>query len=485
MTTMKPLLGSPQKWKPRPYMKKAVKFLLEHAAAGLFLDPGLGKTAITLAAIKFLKEQGVLDRVLVIAPLRPCYSVWPAEIKKWKDFRQLTYEILHGPKKDEALEREADIYIINPEGLPWLLGTKKNGNQVDVTTFREHGFDTLVVDELSKFKSTRTSRFKMIKKILGLFARRWGLTGSPASNGLMDLFGQCYVLDEGRSLGKYITRYRMDYFYQVDQYLWVPQPGAEEQIYERLAPLVLRMSADDYLELPRLLENNIRVEIPDKAMKIYSKLEDDLIAQVENHTVVATNAASASTKCRQVASGGIYVDPEIEELIKIPKGKRKWVDLHTAKVDALAELVDELQGSPLLVAYDFKHDLERIRERLGRDVPYIGGGVSTKKSTQLEREWNMGMIPVLLAHPASVAHGLNLQESGRHVCWHSLTWDYELYDQFIRRVYRQGNKSSNVTVHHILARDTIDEAILGALRGKKKGQDALFDALRELQNLRS
>lgn len=485
---------SSKPWTPHAYQKKAVKFLLEHAASALFLDPGLGKTSITLAAIKLLKQKKVLDKVLLIAPLRVCYSVWPKEVEKWKDFEHLKVVVLHGPNKEALLKEDADVYVINPEGLDWLLQVKKTkvvspktGKvttkvDVDLRRWKALGFDTLVIDELSKFKHTSTNRFKSLKLVLNTFRRRWGLTGSPASNGLMDLFGQCYILDQGRTLGPYITHYRMKYFNPShDGFSWVLREGADEEIYARLAPLALRMAADDYLDMPTLIENNIRVDLPGDVLQVYSQLEDDLIAKLGDGVVVASNAAAASMKCRQVVNGGIYLDPDIEKLVKAPKSKREWLNLHTEKVDALADLIEELQGSPLLVAYDFEHDLDRLRERLGKDVPYIGGGVTAKRSAELEKAWNAGELPVLLGHPQAMAHGLNLQEVGHHVCWHSLTWDFELYDQFIRRVLRQGNKSKKVFVHHIIAKGTIDEVVLSALKSKRKGQNALFDALKKLR----
>lgn len=464
--------------------------MLEHAASALFLDPGLGKTSITLAAIKLLKKKKLLDKVLLIAPLRVCYSVWPKEITKWEDFSALKIVVLHGPKKNDALKEDADIYVINPEGLDWLLQSQKSKSPtgktkvaVDLKAFKALGFDTLIVDELSKFKHTNTNRFKALKLVLHTFARRWGLTGSPASNGLLDLFGQCFVIDQGRTLGAYISHYRSKYFIPShDGFNWSIRPGADQEIYDRLSPLALRMAAEDYLDMPALIENNIRVDLPDSVMTMYNQLEDDLIAKIESKVIVASTAAAASIKCRQVANGGIYLDQEVQALIKLPKSTKEWMNLHTEKVDALAELIDELQGSPLLVAYDFAHDLDRLQTKLGKEVPYIGGGVTAKRSAELEALWNAGKLPVLLGHPQAMAHGLNLQEMGNHVCWHSLTWDYELYDQFIRRVLRQGNKSKKVFVHHIMARGTIDEVVLSSLKSKRRGQNALFDALKMLKN---
>lgn len=462
--------------------------MLEHAAAALFLDPGLGKTSITLAAIKILKKRKLLNKVLLIAPLRVCHSVWPREGTKWKDFEDLKIIVLHGPHKDDLLNEDADIYVINPEGLEWLLQVQKSKTKtgkvkvgVDLRRWKKLEFDTLIIDELSKFKHPQTNRFKALKLVLSTFARRWGLTGSPAANGLMGLFGQCYVLDQGRSLGQYITQFRNTYFdLGYDGFTWTLKDGADEQIYERLRPLALRMG-DDLLDMPKLVENNIKVQLPDKVMEVYNQLEEDLVARLAEGKVTAKTAATASMKCRQVANGGIYLDQEVQALVKLPTGRRDWADLHEAKLDALEDLIDELQGSPLLIAYDFGHDLERLKKRFGKDIPYIGGGVSSKQAQELETKWNNGELPYLFGHPQSIAHGLNLQECGQHVCWHSLTWDYELWDQFIRRVRRQGNKAQRVYCHHIVAEGTIDEVILTSLKAKRRGQNALFEALKTIK----
>jgi SNF2 family DNA or RNA helicase len=493
-------MQSPKPWLPLPYMKKGAKFLLEHAVAALFLDPGLGKTSIVLAALKILFKKKMINKVLIVAPLRVCFSVWPNEIKKWADFNHFTYEILHGPDKDEALKRDAQIYIINPEGLEWLgqvTKTKKTSPKTGKTTvvvnmdtkrFKALEFDVLVIDELTRFKHPSSDRYKVLKLMHKFFGRRWGLTGSPAANGLMDLFGQCYILDEGRTFGPYITHFKNQYFEQApnSRFVWYPKHGAPEQIYKRLSPLALRMSAEDYLVMPQKIDNNIIMDLPDDAREIYDSLEEDLIVRLEEGVIVAANAAVASGKCRQVASGGLYLDPTVTAMgfERLKKSKREWVEIHDEKTKALASLVEELQGSPLLVAYDFQHDLERIKKEFGKDVPYIGGGVSTKRSTELEKLWNQGKLPLLLGQPQSMAHGLNLQEVGNHVAWYSLTWDFELYDQLIRRVLRQGNKHSHVTNHHLIMRDTIDEVQMAALRSKNRGQQALFLALKELAKRR-
>src|ERR1700731_659936 len=419
-----------QPYKPHGYNKKAIKFLLEHAAAALFQDPGMGKTAETLAAASYLLKKNVARKILIIAPLRVCYSVWPKEAAKWSDFEHLKIALLHGPKKDAALKSDADIYLINPEGLEWLFeivktktASGKTKVSMDLRRWKKLDFDTLVIDELSKFKHVNTNRFKALKLVVPSFKRRWGLTGSPASNGLLDLLGQCFVLDEGRSLGQYVTHYRTKYFETVDKqgFVWKCRKGAEEQIYERLSPLALRMAAEDFLEMPQLVENVIKLDLPDAIKPFYEHLHEDLIAGINDHTIVAANAAVASGKARQVANGGIYLTPDLDITgFKLPKQKREGLNLQTVKVDTLADLIDELQGSPLLVAYDFEHDLDRLRGKLGQDVPYIGGGVSTKRSTELELLWNAGKLPVLLGHPQAIGHGLNLQEVGHHVCWHSM-----------------------------------------------------------------
>lgn len=474
-----------------------MKFLLEHACAALFLDPGLGKTSITLAAIKMLKARKLVSKVLIVAPLRVCYSVWPREVDKWSDFAHLKIEVLHGPDKDAALERDADIYVINPEGLDWLLQTKKTkviSKKTGKTTtkievylrrFKKLGFDTLVIDELTKFKHTSSSRFKALKLVHKTFGRRWGLTGSPASNGLLDLYGQCYILDEGRALGPYVTHYRSKYFETVDKagFVWAPRKGAPEEIYERLSPLALRMAAEDYLDMPQVIENNIKLDMPEGARAFYDRLEEDLIARVEDKVIVASNAAVASGKCRQVANGGIYLDPEVTSMgFKILKGKKEFVDLHNEKTDALEDLVEELQGEPLLVAYDFGHDLARLRARF--PTAKFAADYPAKKFNELEAAWNRGEIPLLFGHPQSIGHGLNLQEVGKNVAWYALTWDFELYDQFIRRIRRQGSKSKKIFVHHLIMRDTIDEVMLYALKSKNKGQQALFNGLKELASRR-
>jgi SNF2 family DNA or RNA helicase len=485
----------PQPWVPEPYQLEGVAFLLEHAAAGIFLDPGLRKTSITLAAIKILKKENLLGRVLVIAPLRVCYSVWPKEVKKWKDFEHLRVEILHGKDKEEALRRDADIYVINPEGLEWLFGVsktkepgkKKAAIRYDLTRFKLLDADTLVIDEISKFKHAQSTRFQILKPLLPKFARRWGLTGSPASNGLLDLFGIMYVIDLGRALGQYITHYRAAYFTPSGYggYTWVLQEGADLAIYERIAPSVFRLADEDYVKLPKIIENVIKLELPPKVRIIYDELEEEFITQLMEGTVTAANAGAASTKLCQIANGGLFLQQEVDDEGR-KESKREWVDLHTVKVEAVQDLLDELNGSPAVITYDFKHDLARLLSALGKDSAVIGGGVSAKKSDLIVEAWNRCELPWLLGHPAAMGHGLNMQDgNAQHVIWHSLTWDYELYDQLVRRLRRSGNKAQCVFVHHIVMKDTVDEAKLLAMRRKQNTQGGVLAAMKEYSAQRS
>lgn len=477
-----------QSWKPHGYQKKAVKFFLEHQAAGLLLDPGLGKTSITFAAFSYLKKRGLANKMLVIAPLRPCYLVWPAEAQKWADFNHLKVVVLHGKHKEEKLREEADVYVINPEGLDWLLTGGRGA--YDRKRWKSLGFDTLVVDELTKFKKSSGKRFKLLKNTLETFQRRWGLTGTPNPNGLLDLFGQMYVLDLGNALGRYVTHYRMAYFVNPDGrgWKWVPQHGAPERIYERLKPLCLRMEAKDYLELPEEVPNIIEFDLPPAVQEMYERLEDDMIAKMEKQLIVAANAASVSTKLRQICNGALYVDDDVRAILK--GAKRGVLNVHDAKLDAVEDLVDELSGTPLLLAYEFNHDLERLHARFGKDTPYIGSGVSPKRSAAIETDWNAGRIPLLLGQPASMGHGLNFQEgNAHHVGWFSMFWDLELYTQFLMRILRQGNKSKRVFNHFFIARrsgpdPTVDQMVRFAQKRKQRGVDALSDALKDLTRTR-
>lgn len=467
-----------ESWKPHEYQKTAMRLMISQACAGLLLDPGLGKTSITFGAFRILHDKSLVHKALVVAPLRPCYLVWPKEAAKWQEFSHLRVVVLHGPDKEARLREDGDIYVINPEGLDWLCGTYYVDGRVhfDLTRFKILNPDMLVVDESTKFKHANTKRFKAMRELVKKFRRRYILTGRPTPNGLLDLFGQIYILDEGASLGRYITHYRTNYFYPSGYggYTWSPQVDAFDRITKRISPLVLRMEAKDYLKLPPLTEDKIMVDLPEAARRKYNELESHMITEVQNETIVAGSAAAVSMKCRQVTNGALYLNEEsVSELIN-----EKWVDVHDAKLDALSDLVEQLSGQPLLVLYQFKFDKERIRKVLGK-VPDIGE-VSDIKLEYLERAFNSGDIPVLLGHPASMGHGLNLQQTCSHVCWFGLTWDLELYDQATMRIHRQGQKNP-VVVHQIIAKDTVDEVIAKVLATKDRSQSSLLQALKNLR----
>lgn len=456
----------PRPWTPYKWQKRGIKWLLEHAGAGLFADPGTGKTSITLGAVKILKQERVLRRALVFAPRRVCHRVWPVERHKWTDFHGLRIAVLHGKHKERAAEEDADVYVCNPEGLPWLVENK---------IIDQLQPDTLIVDESSKFKHTDTQRFHLLKPYLPTFDRRWILTGSPNPNGYVDLFGQIYMIDLGRALGPYITHYRNEHFYQTGYggFEWKLMDGHEKQIHKAIKPYIYRLDAEELLDLPEIVNNVIRVDLPAKVSDVYQELETEMFAELESgQTIRAISAGALTNKCSQIANGGIYYVPD-------GASKRSTAHLHNAKTEALVDLFDELQGSPLLVAYEFQHDLERMLHVFGKNTPVMGGGTSDKRTEQLERLWNSGRIPLLLAHPAAMGHGLNLQDGGCHnVAWYGITWDYELYDQFIKRVRRQGNKAHHVFVHHFVAANTVDEVKLRTLAGKEQTQRGLLNALR-------
>jgi len=464
-----PSLHSSRDWTPHAYQLKAVKFLLEHAAAGLFLEMGLGKSASTLAATKVLLEKKLIRRVLIIAPLRVCWSVWPEEVKKWTDFNGLRVEVLHGPKKDEALKRDADIYVINPDGLPWLsVGGR----------FEKLKADMLVVDESSAFKHTNTLRSKLLKRLLPTFRRRYILTGTPAPNGLLDLFGQIFILDGGNALGRYITHYRNTYFNQTGfgGYTYTLKDGAEETIYEKLRPMILRMEAADYLELPERIDNRIYVELPPKARKMYAEIESLFISYLENgEAITAPSVAASGIKMRQIASGAVYRD--LEHRLEAKVVSEEWTAIHDVKLDALEEIIEGQQGRPALVAYEFNHDAQRIRKRFPKAV-FLSDYSDSKVEGVIE-SWNRGEIEMLCAHPASAGHGLNLQNNKDTIIWFGMTWNLELFQQFNARILRQGNASKRVIVHYILAKNTVDEAVVRALKSKDKTQGALLAALKD------
>lgn len=470
-------------WLPHDFQLKGVELGLKQNAKGILFNPGWGKTSVVLKILQILKESKQMKRALVIAPLRVCQLVWPEEIAKWSDFEGMTYRMLHGdPKKRERmLEERPDIFAINPEGLQWLLGDKKR--------FQKLGADILVVDESTTFKHSNTKRFKLLKPFLPYFKRRYIMTGTPSPNGLLDLFGQVYLLDLGAALSPYVTHYRATYFFCRDRFgwNWTLNPGADKLIHKQIAHLMYRPDVKDFKE-PIAQDNVIRVELPPKARKIYDELETQLITTLEKTKIVtAVNLGVVTGKCAQIANGGIYYHPQ-DEIVDVIAPKfytpdRQSFVVHNAKTEALRELIDELSGSPLLVGYEYEHDLERIKAEFGKDVPVIGE-IPMKRLQGFVADWNAGRIPFMFGHPAAMGHGLNLQFSGNNVCWYSIPWDLELYDQFIRRIRRQGQKAEQVFVHHIVAKDTIDEVKMRALKRKIKTQQGLLDALRDYTDTR-
>lgn len=460
----------PKPWEPHLYQKKFVQFLVSRACAAGWLDPGLGKTSCALAAFKILKNKGMAHRMLVIAPLRVCWLVWPKELLKWTEFAKLKMVVLHGDSKDELLYEDADIYVINPEGMEWFFDS---GGMEIVKP------DILTIDESRKFKDPKSQRFKILKKHIHKFRRRWTLTGTPAPNGYMDLFGQMYITDGGHALGQYITYYRNEYFDSTGfgGHTYELQETGAARIQTRLKPLVMRLDGEDYLTLPKFVWNDVKVELPPKARRVYDEMETIMITLLENmKSVTAVSAAAASIKCRQIANGGLFEMSEVNAEGLLIKASRTWVDLHDEKIKAAESIIDELGGKPVLMAYDFEHDLARILKHFGKDTPRIG--VNIRRDIQLERMWNQGKLPLLLGHPASMGHGLNLQESGNDIIWHSLTWDQELFDQMNKRIRRQGSKHKVVRVHRIIALNTIDEPIVATLYAKEKIQRGLLDSLR-------
>jgi len=474
-------------------MKKAVKFLLEHGAGGLLLDPGMCKTSITLAAFKILKTEGMSRGMVVFCPLYPAHTTWPNEVRKWSDFNELDIVVLHGPKKDRLVREKHDIYMINYEAIPWLFNRAKVGKAwkyfiTDAGKELLKNVDMVVFDELHNMKNSDTLRFALIKPWLDKFLRRWGLTGSPASNGLLDLFGQCYVLDGGRTLGKYVTHYKSEYFVALDQngWNWALQKGAEKRIYDRLKPLMLRLDAEDYIKLPRQMDHYIKFDLPDKVRKTYDEMEKELLTTLDAQLIVAPNKGSAVTKCRQICSGALYTptrDP-ITGIGESSSGKdRPWQLVHDCKIELIKSLAEELQGKQLLVAYEYNHDLARLLKAFP-NTPYIGSGVPLKKGVAIEAAWNRGEIPLLFGQPASIGVGLNLQGSNAcHIAWFTITWNQLHYDQLNRRLRRTGSGAEIVHVYHLAAKNTVEESVVASLRTKWKTQMDLFNAIKTKKRL--
>jgi SNF2 family DNA or RNA helicase len=448
------------KYNPHDYQKYIIKYIETHPIAAVLLDMGLGKTSITLTALNnLLFDYFDVHRILVVAPLRVARNTWSDEIKKWDHLKNLKYSVAVGTETERmaALMEVADIYIINRENLPWLI--EKSGLPFD--------YDMIVIDELSSFKNYQAKRFKSLMKVRPKVKRIVGLTGTPSSNGLMDLFAEFKILDMGARLGRFIGQYRTNYF-KPDKvngpivYSYKLLPGAEDEIYRKISDITISMKVTDYLKMPELVNTKYMVHLSDKEKKKYEGMKRELVLALPEGEVTAANAASLSGKLSQMSNGAVYSDEE--SIIKI----------HDRKLDALEDIIEASNGKPILVAYWFKHDLQRIKERLKS----IKVSFEKLDSDASIRKWNRGELPVALIHPASAGHGLNLQSGGSTLVWFGLTWSLELYQQTVARLYRQGQSERTVTVIHILAKDTIDERIMKALADKDNTQAALIDAVK-------
>lgn len=445
---------------PHDYQKYSIEFVKTHPIAALLLSMGLGKTSTTLTALDdLLFDSFEIHKVLVIAPLRVT-KVWLDEVKKWNHLNYLRCSLVAGTEQERkrALWANADIYIINRENVQWLID--ESGIQFD--------FDTLVVDELSSFKNFKTKRFKSLMKVRPMVKRVIGLTGTPTSNGLMDLWSEFKLLDQGKRLGRFITNYRDQYFRPDKRngqvvFSYKPLPFAEDAIYDKISDITISMKANDYLNMPELISNHIEVEMSEKEMKVYQELKQELVITLGDEDVTASNAASLSNKLTQMANGAIYLDNHVSAII------------HDRKLDALEDLIEAQCDKPVLVAYWFKHDLDRIKNRL-EELKVNFKEIKTEASIE---DWNKGNIEVGLIHPASAGHGLNLQEGGSTLIWFGLTWSLELYEQTNARLYRQGQKDRCVVIEHIVTKGTIDEQIIKALEEKDKRIDAVKANLRK------
>ncbi|MCW2279889.1 DEAD/DEAH box helicase [Lactococcus lactis] len=433
------------------YQDYCVNFILSHDSSALLLDMGLGKTLISLTAIKELKDFDLLGKCLIIAPLTVAKDTWPKEIEKWDHLKGLSSSLIIGSKKQRlaALEAEADISIINKENFVWLTENHK------------WDFDTVVIDELSGFKATNTKRFKAMRKVRPKVKRMVGLTGTPAPNSLLDLWPQMYTVDRGESLGKSVTRFRETFFYPAQSnghivYQWALKDGAEAMIYDKIAKNTVSMRAKDYLNLPGRVDNVIEVELSNKEKQQYRQLKRDFILEIANQEIMAPNTASLGNKLLQLAQGAMYTtDKEV-------------LNIHERKKEALDRIIEEANGQPILVFYWFKFD----RERLLAWYPQAQE-LSTDKITA----WNNGAIPIMIAHPASSGHGLNLQAGGHIIVWYGMNWSAEYYAQANARLDRQGQTEA-VIVHHIVTKATEDERALQVVQGKITQQEALMEAVK-------
>lgn len=441
------------KYNPHNYQQFATDFILDHPISCLMLDMGLGKTIITLTALwQLALDSFDVSRILVIAPKRVAADTWPKELTKWEHLKGLDASLVMGTQaeRETALQQQTFLYIINRENVSWLVENHR------------WDFDMVVIDELSSFKSNQAQRFKAMKKVRPLISRIVGLTGTPAPNSLLDLWPQMYLMDMGQRLGRFIGGFR-ERFFTPDKrsreiiYSYKPREGAEEAIYDLISDICISMKAVDYLDMPELIMNRVEVSMDRRERKIYEDFQRDMVVRLQGEELDAVNAAVLSGKLLQMANGAVYGE------------NRKVLRIHDRKLDALEDLVEAANGKPLLVAYWYEHDLQRIKTRFKN-----ARCIDTSKDID---DWNAGKIPLALIHPASAGHGLNLQDGGCTIVWFGLTWSLELYQQLNARLWRQGQKHT-VVIHHIVTKDTHDEDVLRALENKDTRQSALIEAVR-------
>lgn len=447
----------PKRFVPHSYQELAIKLLVSPKGGGLFLRPGMGKTASMLAAFKILKKMGLARNMLVVAPLRVTQLTWPAEIEEWLDFNDLSYTVLHGPKRLERMREKKDVYLVNFDGLDWLVPEIYNSN----TPL----FDVLVIDESSRMRNTDSKRYKALKKVLAKFNRRYILTGSPQPKSLLNLFGQVFIVDRGATFGPYITHFRNKYFHTRpgDDYEYYPNKGADLEIYDALKERIFHLSDEDYLNLPKLYEVDVAVELSPEVRTKYRAMERDFFIQVEKGLIVAANAAVASGKLRQICNGAVYTNPDGDYEV-----------VHNEKLEAYKDLMEELNGEPALVVYQFESDYERMN-KVVPGVKFTGA----KNPEHIKAEWDKGNIRALYIHPQSAGFGLNMQKGGFNMVWFGLTFDYELYAQTIKRLHRQGQEKP-VYVYRLMVRKSIEDKLIAkVLMEREASQNKLFGVLRD------
>lgn len=466
-------ISSAKKFIPKTYQKTAIQFGISRPAAGFFLAPGLGKTMIILMVFRILRKLDLVDELLVVAKKHIIYDTWPNEIEKWAETNKLTTSILHGSKKSQNLWKQADVYLINFDGLTWLAKQKQ--------WLRAPVRRMLAIDESSKLRHTNTRRFRAVRRIVPHFKRRYIATGTPTPKGLMGIFGQVYALDVGETFGSTIGNFRMEFFEPTGYkgHKWSLQLGARKRIYKKLKPLIIRYGTDQ-LDLPPITFIDRMVKLPPNARKAYDKMENDRLVKFKKGEITAVNAAVATVKLRQIANGALYHENRKEH---------GWEHIHDAKSEDLVELIEELQGEPALIAYEHLFEHEKLRSYFKAHAPslykesvFVAGKTKQRELDAYLRAWDRGDIPAMFGN-STIAYGLNLQGKGGIVIYYALTWNFEDYDQFYRRVWRQG-QSRRVLVYRIVAKDTVDEDMVSVLANNEKDMNSLLRAMEKRHGVR-